>query len=303
MSNLPKFLSAGVFTKEIDLSGVAQGVADIGAVVVAPFAKGPGFSPTICKSVNELETKFGIADGTLYGPYTAEKYLQEKGFVTVCRVGALTGYHQKYPLAIWAAAGEWTRATDVGEIVSGSSMINLTVGVIPSGMSFNTSGSVVYSSSNSLSGSFTGSIVLSSVNSSLLMGMSKGTGQVGVDNGSGSLLYSNKTLVGGITANMAFKGVLNIPSASYSQLSGSAASASILNAILFSSYNFSQSFDASPVPQFVSPNLVAAASASGIYDVKLQSGGLIQSTDHCGNMNVIVSGYLSGSFGNLDGTL
>jgi len=57
-------VSPGVFTRENDLSGIVQGVADIGAVVVAPFAKGPGFSPTLVTSTAELEEKFGIADGT-----------------------------------------------------------------------------------------------------------------------------------------------------------------------------------------------------------------------------------------------
>ena len=109
-----RIVSPGVFTREIDQSGVAQGVADIGGVVVAPFAKGPGFSPTICNTVAELQNRFGIPDGTLYGPYTATQYLQEKGFVTVCRVGALTGYHQKYPWFIWAEEGEWDRSIDNG---------------------------------------------------------------------------------------------------------------------------------------------------------------------------------------------
>lgn len=109
-----RIVSPGVFSRENDLSGIAQGVADIGGVVVAPFAKGPGFSPTLCRNVYELETWFGTADGTLYGPYTAKQYLQEKGFVTVCRVGALTGYHQRYPWVIWAEQGEWVRSADSG---------------------------------------------------------------------------------------------------------------------------------------------------------------------------------------------
>ncbi|HOT88187.1 MAG TPA: phage tail sheath subtilisin-like domain-containing protein [Bacteroidales bacterium] len=109
-----RIVSPGVFTREIDQSGIAQGVAEIGGVVVAPFAKGPGFSPTLCNTVAELHQKFGVPDGTLYGPYTATQYLQEKGFVTVCRVGALTGYHQKYPWFIWAENGTWTRTIDRG---------------------------------------------------------------------------------------------------------------------------------------------------------------------------------------------
>ena len=36
-----RIVSPGVFSRENDISGIAQGVADIGGVVVAPFAKGP----------------------------------------------------------------------------------------------------------------------------------------------------------------------------------------------------------------------------------------------------------------------
>ena len=42
-SPVDRIVSPGVFTRENDLSGLAQGVADIGGAIVAPFAKGPGF--------------------------------------------------------------------------------------------------------------------------------------------------------------------------------------------------------------------------------------------------------------------
>jgi hypothetical protein len=58
-----RIVSPGVFTRENDLSGITQGIADIGAAIVAPFAKGPGFSPTLVTSTAELEEKFGLADG------------------------------------------------------------------------------------------------------------------------------------------------------------------------------------------------------------------------------------------------
>jgi hypothetical protein len=117
-------VSPGVFTRELDLSGITQGVADIGAAIVAPFPKGPGFTPTLVTSVYDLETKFGVADGVYYGPYTAKEYLNEKGFVTVVRVGALTGYNQDYPLAIYAQKGTWNRNQSKGALVSGSSFVN-----------------------------------------------------------------------------------------------------------------------------------------------------------------------------------
>ena len=123
-SPVDRIVSPGVFTRENDLSGVAQGVADIGAVVVAPFAKGPGFSPTLVRSTAELEEKFGVADGVYYGPYTAKEYLNEKGFVTVCRVGALTGYDQTNPFVIYAEPGTWNRNGSAGAINRGSSYIS-----------------------------------------------------------------------------------------------------------------------------------------------------------------------------------
>src|ERR1035437_9109793 len=155
-------VSPGVFSREIDQSGIAQGVAAIGGVVVAPFSKGPGFSPTLCNSVADLQNQFGVPDGTHYGPYTATQYLQEKGFVTVVRVGALTGYHQKYPWFIWAEEGEWIRASGAGWTDPLTSFISL-AGVyftssVPSYISnpMFPSSSFVYSGtpSNSLTQSF-----------------------------------------------------------------------------------------------------------------------------------------------------
>ena len=118
-----RIVSPGVFTRENDLSGITQGIADIGAAIVAPFAKGPGFSPTLVTSTAELEEKFGLADGVYYGPYTAKEYLKEKGFVTVVRVGALTGYNQKNPFVIYAEPGTWDRAGAAGALNSGSSYV------------------------------------------------------------------------------------------------------------------------------------------------------------------------------------
>src|ERR1051326_4835159 len=128
-----RIVSPGVFSRENDLSGLAQGVADIGAAIVAPFPKGPGFSPTLVNSVTELEEKFGLADGVYYGPYTAKEYLNEKGFVTVCRVGALTGYQQKYPFVVYAVKGLWNRNSDAGATVTLSSYVTPISGTLANG--------------------------------------------------------------------------------------------------------------------------------------------------------------------------
>ena len=118
-----RIVSPGVFTRENDQSGVATGVADIGGVVVAPFAQGPAFAPISFVNVNTLQNRFGLPDGVYYGPYTAAEYLTERGLVTVCRVGGLTGYEQNYPFAIWAVKGQYNRAASAGALSSGSSYV------------------------------------------------------------------------------------------------------------------------------------------------------------------------------------
>jgi len=197
-------VSPGVFTREIDQSGVAQGVQQIGGVVVAPFAKGPGFSPTLCNSVADLQNKFGVPDGTLYGPYTATQYLQEKGFVTVCRVGALTGYHQKYPWFIWAETGKWTRVTDAGWTNPATSYISLAGAYFATSSAIGQSvfslpiatsyvGNITQSVLTIVSGSKNGSFISSSIISSSLSASVQQTTQsawYGVDI-TGSLIFPN----------------------------------------------------------------------------------------------------------------
>ncbi len=113
-------VSPGVFTRENDLSALAQGVANIGGAIVAPFADGPAFFPATISDVSTLESTFGVADGVYYGPYTAKEYLQQQGIVTVVRVGGLTGYWQKNPLIVYAQPGTWNRNGDIGAITNDS---------------------------------------------------------------------------------------------------------------------------------------------------------------------------------------
>ena len=117
-----QIVSPGVFTRENDLSGLAQGVANIGGAIVAPFADGPAFFPNIITEVATLEQRFGLADGVYYGPYTAKEYLIQQGIVTVVRVGGLTGYWQKNPLIVYAEPGQWTRTDDIGALTTASFM-------------------------------------------------------------------------------------------------------------------------------------------------------------------------------------
>ena len=148
-------VSPGVFTRENDLSGLAQGVANIGGAIVAPFADGPAFFPATITDVATLESRFGVADGVYYGPYTAKEYLQQQGIVTVVRVGGLTGYWQKNPLIVYAQPGEWLRNSDVGAITTASFMY-LNDTSYTTNINYQQSSSVLLSSGSKSSNEFKG---------------------------------------------------------------------------------------------------------------------------------------------------
>ena len=296
MSNLPNFISAGVFTEEIDHSGIAQGVADIGAVIVAPFEKGVGFSPTICKSITELQTEFGISDGTFYGPYTAAQYLQEKGFVTVCRVGALTGYHQKYPLIIWAESGQWTRAGDIGCLavstgLSPQSDMSFIRGITPTTVTFTGSAVDLGGGSSSVSGA----LLFSNQPVSVVLASGVGTGQIGTVNNSGSVLYNNQTIAGVINnVSVPFNGTLFI--------TASATSAQILNEILFNTYS---QFTGSILNNDIADQYETLFNSSTFNSIDIEpfmvSSSISKSFDNCSNPLFLINGWLSGSFNKFDG--
>jgi len=293
-------VSPGVFTRELDLSGITQGVADIGAAIVAPFPKGPGFTPTLVTSVYDLETKFGVADGVYYGPYTAKEYLNEKGFVTVVRVGALTGYNQDYPLAIYAQKGTWNRNGDIGSLASGSSFLtpsgslvsgsaNYLAGVVSTGNVTTGSGGGVI-----ISATFSGSIPTASfVFTFASSATSATTATASVNGSSGSLLYSGQTVT---TTAAAY--------ATFTNLTGSWAFTSSLNST--TSYTAAQLLDyglQNTSVRFPLPTSVTLQGTSDPFtNATLISGSLVSFKGTCDSPVLRVQGIISGSFGQYNGT-
>ena len=98
-----RIVSPGVFTRENDLSFLAQGVGEIGAAFIGPFKQGPAFVPTIVRTQSEFEEVFGTPDGTYYTEYAVQNYLREAGQATIVRVAGIGGYQQAAPLAIFAS--------------------------------------------------------------------------------------------------------------------------------------------------------------------------------------------------------
>jgi len=95
-----KIVSPGVFTRENDLSFLAQGIGEIGAAIIGPFHKGPAFVPTVVNTQSEFEEIFGVPNGDYYTGYTVQNYLREAGTVTIVRVGNTDGQVVEAPAFI-----------------------------------------------------------------------------------------------------------------------------------------------------------------------------------------------------------
>jgi hypothetical protein len=101
-----RIVSPGVFTRENDLSFLAQGVGEIGAAFIGPFKQGPAFIPTIVRTNSEFQEIFGTPDGTYYTEYAVQNYLREAGVATIVRVGGVGGYTHSAPAAIFASGSD-----------------------------------------------------------------------------------------------------------------------------------------------------------------------------------------------------
>lgn len=151
-----RIVSPGVFTRENDLSFIAQGVGEIGGAFIGPFKQGPAFLPTVVRTQSEFEEIFGTPDGTYYTEYAVQNYLREAGTATIVRVGGVGGYHQQAPLAIYA---------------TGSSVAPQILGVL---YNTNTSTGVT----NQVGDGFTNAVVSSSVSTSGSFELSYGSDTV-----------------------------------------------------------------------------------------------------------------------------
>jgi hypothetical protein len=163
-----RIVSPGVFTRENDLSFLAQGIGEIGAAFVGPFKQGPAFVPTIVRTQSEFEQIFGTPDGTYYTEYAVQNYLREAGAATVVRVAGIGGYEQRAPLGILASSSLGTKligtlhSTKFGDENVGftAASTNITASATISG-SFVISGLV---SSGSAAASVSASILASATN-------------------------------------------------------------------------------------------------------------------------------------------
>jgi hypothetical protein len=147
-----KLVSPGVFTRENDLSFIAQGVGEIGAAIVGPFKQGPAFKPTIITTQSELTDVFGAADGTYYTELTAQNYLREAGVVTICRVAGTEGYTDSDAVYLYASTTN-SGSKIVGTLFGTENPLDTSISTLGSNGNFSIDGfsaSVVASSTASI---------------------------------------------------------------------------------------------------------------------------------------------------------
>ena len=292
-SPVDRIVSPGVFTRENDLSGLAQGVADIGGAIVAPFAKGPGFSPTLVRSVAELEEKFGLADGVYYGPYTAKEYLQEQGQVTVCRVGAITGYKQNNPFMIYAVPGSWNRHEVSASVETGSTGNNTPSYAKSLDGSTTVTDFVTYNSSSASSSvTMSATIVATFENNTASFHPA----------GSGSSQYAGVTVTLG-TINVTIENAADedVSWQLYvsSSIQGSETSSSLekLTQALLDSTETTSSFSMSFDQVTVTPSSTFEVQSGTTLKIISASFNAFRSSGGCGTVLYLTAGSISGSYG------
>ena len=107
-----RIVSPGVFTKEVDQSFLAGGIASIGAAIVGPTKKGPALVPTQITSFADFTTIFGSYTDDSYVPFVVNDYLRNGNTITVTRLLYEDGYKlTNGALAIIAQSGSLTPAS------------------------------------------------------------------------------------------------------------------------------------------------------------------------------------------------
>jgi len=82
-----KFGSAGVTTREIDLTGpVEVGPSGVPAGIIGTAVKGPAFVPLTYGTLNDFFAKFGSSDAKKFGPLAVAEWMRRATAVTYLRV-------------------------------------------------------------------------------------------------------------------------------------------------------------------------------------------------------------------------
>ena len=136
-----KFVSPGVFLKEVDQSQIPDSLVPTGPVVIGRSERGPGMTPITVSSFSEFVQTFGpphsqesVKDswrdgskaGTLYGAYAAKAWLRNNSTLTYIR---LLGVQSPDATTNVARAG-WNAEEALGLFIFGSSSTGIHTGAL-----------------------------------------------------------------------------------------------------------------------------------------------------------------------------
>ena len=116
------FKSAGVSTREIDLSGpTLSGPQGVPAGIIGTAVSGPAFVPITFATFSEFNSIFGGADGEKFGPIAVNEWLKNAQAVTYVRVlGAGDGKKR---------ASDTGNVTNAGFVVGQSTIQDSGIGI------------------------------------------------------------------------------------------------------------------------------------------------------------------------------
>jgi len=138
------FLSAGVFTREFDLSFLPQQIPAVGAAVIGPTVRGPAFSPTPISTYSEYIRWFGDifvsgsgASQRMYKYLTThcvQEYLRHGEVMTVVRI--LNGNYQPAYSYVWSS-GSYAVSASTGTASYGANNMSFKIVGLSEGEALN----------------------------------------------------------------------------------------------------------------------------------------------------------------------
>jgi hypothetical protein len=134
------FLSAGVFTREFDLSFLPQQIPAVGAAVIGPTVRGPAFVPTPISTYSEYVRWFGDiftsgsgASQRMYKyltTYCVQEYLRYGEVMTVVRI--LNGNYQPAYSYVWSS-GSYAVSASTGTASYGANNMSFKIVALSEG--------------------------------------------------------------------------------------------------------------------------------------------------------------------------
>lgn len=140
------YLSAGVYTREIDLSFRPKELQDVGAAVIGPTVRGPAFTPTPVSTYSEYIRWFGDVFTSGSGiaekqykyltTHTVQEYIKYGKVITVLKI-LNAGYQPAYSYVINSSSEATLRTAASGSVTFGANSMAFKIVGLSDGEVFN----------------------------------------------------------------------------------------------------------------------------------------------------------------------